>query len=297
MTYKFDGPGVYTFRVNQCGCGACIPIIDNMAACSSYETFGESRVVKVNPPLGLEMSKWSPTEQFFAGFLYELFVQELGPLQALMESDCRNSLKEVGSFLTEAIADFENIFTSSDVMPEIRKTIKDLSNSFLAMGPALNTCGVAGMIKQAVVQEVLQFAETMVEGLNEVVMAVKMAIKGYNIYSDVSNAILGWELQNYFSSGLNSARVVNELLSVNAIVFAAQKAVPALSIEVLKQVDVKAATDGELKVTLSEARLLLDAPEVQGLRRVPGKGFEHCSLTQRGCMDPQKVLADYLESA
>jgi hypothetical protein len=54
-------------------------------------------------------------------------------------------------------------------------------------------------------------------GLDEVEMVVKMAIKGKNVYSEVSNALLGWEQHNYFASGVNVAKVLNELLAVTEL--------------------------------------------------------------------------------
>jgi hypothetical protein len=52
-------------------------------------------------------------------------------------------------------------------------------------------------------------------GLGVVEAVVEMAIHGERVYSSASNALLGWEQGNYFAAGVNTAKLLNILLSTN----------------------------------------------------------------------------------
>jgi len=319
IDFEFDGPGTYSFRISHCGCGGCIPLIDNFAFCDSYQTYGESAWVTVLPPAGLNMSGWSHTEKFFAGFVFEMFEDSIGLLSVLMNSDCRNSLGNFSHHLLQAAEDLSQIFSGKHLMLHINRTMEDLQNVMYDVGPALMDCSADEIIARAVVRAVIKTALLMIDNLNVVLLPVKMAIKGYLIYSYVSNAILGWKLENHFASGLNVARMFNELISVSSIIGAAEVHVPALAKKAtvptaeltaaVKHIHVHVDQEGQVKASKHVGSVHRTAARSTGIRRV-GDRFEECDLTKKtakvtasgikmstkGCLDPAKVLEDYINA-
>lgn len=61
-------------------------------------------------------------------------------------------------------------------------------------------------------------------GLGLVETVVEMAINGERVYSAASNALLGWEQGNYFASGVNTAKLLNVLLSTTDLGVEAKRA-------------------------------------------------------------------------
>lgn len=218
-TVKFDSPGSYTFRVSYCGCGTCNLVTRDFARCDSYEQEAETLVINVLPPLDIQLSNFSPLEQFIMGFAWEEMGESTPNLMTLLKSaykpaacstTCFCDIQGLETLVTGSIGDFESLFENFS-MAGLSKVCGDLASAIQKAVPALSDCGINNIVGADLVAEIATYAASLVSGLEEVEKVIAVAIKGESVYSELSNAILTYKLHNYFASGVNTAKLINSM--------------------------------------------------------------------------------------
>lgn len=227
-SFSFDGPGTYEFRVSYCGCDECNDITEDFAACDGYMEVGISPTVTVTPPF--DLSPYSPDIQFVLGVLWQEFEGADDKMNSLLSkpgpdptcNTCLCSVQAVYQDMESSYFDFEALWNSFS-MAQLETTMKAVASTFTDMKSSLTQCDVDAIMGSDLVEELVEMATGLVDGLEEVETVVKMTYKGENIYSFASNCILGWRQGNWFSSGVNAAKLINLLLSVSELNDEAQR--------------------------------------------------------------------------
>lgn len=219
-TFTFDGPGLYEFRISYCGCDSCNDITGDFTSCDGYQEVGVSAAVNVLPPV--DVSSYGPDVQFALGLLWVEFEGLLSAMQQVLGesapqpscNSCFCSMEDVIKGMQTSLGDFRVLWKSFS-MTQLESTIGDIASTIVAMKDAFGDCDVDAIAGKQITEDVMLAAAGLVSGLGEVEDVVKMVLDGETIYSYVSNALLGWEQGNMFASGVNTAKLLNILLSTS----------------------------------------------------------------------------------
>jgi plastocyanin len=230
ISFVFDSPGVYEFRIPYCGCDECELGVDNFAECSAYESFGMSETITVQPPYGLDLDGYSFMEQVAIGALWEFAEQEIDAVKQMLsqtpsEDDCGESCicyaRKLEGSVNATYYDFTSLFDGFS-MEGLKTCVSDVTESIRNLDDVFDECQIDQILGTDIAETILESLGALLVGLGEVEDAVEMAIHGRNIYTWISNAALSYRYDQPFAMGVNMARLVNVFLASNDAMLATQ---------------------------------------------------------------------------
>lgn len=183
--------------------------------------YGVSPTVKVLPPF--DLSPYTDIERFVAGILWVELEADLESMEAVLRqkasghtqcSSCFCDAKTAAGDLGEAFGSFRDLFEDFS-MSTLEHTISSLASAATAAAHAMEACDLSAIIGKDITAELEHYALSLVPMLGTVEEAVEMAIEGENIYSDVSNAVLAWGQGQHFASGVNVAKLIHVVASLD----------------------------------------------------------------------------------
>lgn len=281
----FDGPGVYEFRIPYCGCEECNILSSDFAECPSYTSYGVSPPLTVQAPI--DVSNFTDLEQVAIGFLWFELEQAVDAIEQMMNTQpsdpscgasCFCYARELVNDIEAAYGNFQALFNGFS-MSGLQTCVSGLGSCVTDLKDTFDNCNLDSIAGSDLSEEILGAVAGLATGLGEVADAVAMVIQGESIYSDVSNAILSWELNNPFATGVNVARLINIVLSATEAHAAKALAATDVLALVSARADFRVPETGlRINASFFAAQAALADTRTQGLLRHPGGEWTVCAL-------------------